>query len=31
MVPMLEGWLDTVVRKYFEDMNEALKDKAEGI
>ena len=31
MVPMLEGWLDTVVRKHFEDMNKALKDKAEAI
>ena len=30
MVPMLEGWLDTEVRKHFEDMNKALKDRAEG-
>ena len=30
MVPMLEGWLDTVVRQYFEDMNKALKDRAEA-
>lgn len=31
MVSALEGWLDTVVRKYFEDMNRALKAKAEAI
>ena len=31
MVSMLEGWLDAVVRKYFEDMNKALKDRAEAM
>lgn len=31
MVPMLEGWLDTLVRKYFEDMNKALKNRAEAM
>ena len=31
MVPMLEGWLDTVVKKHFEEMNNALKDRAEGM
>ena len=30
MVPMLEGWLDSAVRKYFEDMNQALKSRAES-
>ena len=30
-VAMLEGWLDTSVRKHFEDMNRALKDRAEAI
>jgi hypothetical protein len=30
MVPMLEGWLDSAVRKYFEDMNKALKNRAES-
>jgi hypothetical protein len=30
MVPMLEGWLDTAVRKHFEEMNKALKDRAEA-
>jgi hypothetical protein len=29
MVPSLEGWLDTVVRQHFEDMNKALKARAE--
>ena len=31
MVPMLEGWLETAVRKHFEDMNKALKGRAEAI
>jgi hypothetical protein len=31
MVPMLEGWLDTAVRKHFEEMNRALKDRAEAM
>ena len=31
MVPMLEGWLDTVVRRHFEDMNRALKNRAEAM
>ena len=29
MVPDLEGWLETVLRKYFEDMNRAFKNRAE--
>jgi hypothetical protein len=31
MVSMLEEWLDIVVRKYFEDMNKALKDRTEAM
>ena len=31
MVPMLEGWLDTVLRRYFEDMNKALKQRVEAM
>ena len=30
-VAMLEGWLDTSVRNHFEEMNRALKDRAEAI
>jgi hypothetical protein len=29
MIEALEGWLDTTVRNHFEDMNKALKAKAE--
>ena len=29
MVVSLEGWLDTVVKQNFEDMNKALKQRAE--
>ena len=29
MVASLEGWLDTAVRQNFEDMNRALKQRAE--
>ncbi len=29
MVASLEGWLDTVVKQNFEDMNRALKQRAE--
>ena len=29
MVASLEGWLDTDVKDYFEDMNRALKQRAE--
>lgn len=29
MVPALEGWLDTTVLHHFEDMNKALKTRAE--
>jgi hypothetical protein len=30
MVESLEGWLDTAVKQNFEDMNRALKQKAEN-
>ena len=30
MVASLEGWLDTVVKQNFEDMNRALKQRAES-
>jgi hypothetical protein len=30
MVASLEGWIDTVVRQNFEDMNRALKQRAEN-
>jgi hypothetical protein len=30
MVASLEGWLDTAVRQNFEDMNRALKQRAEN-
>jgi hypothetical protein len=29
IVASLEGWLDTVVKQNFEDMNRALKQRAE--
>jgi hypothetical protein len=29
MIATLEGWLDTVVKQNFEDMNRALKQRAE--
>ena len=29
MVAPLEGWLDTAVKQNFEDMNRALKQRAE--
>jgi hypothetical protein len=29
MVESLEGWLDTSVKQNFEDMNRALKQRAE--
>ncbi|HKH85062.1 MAG TPA: hypothetical protein VKA40_00810 [Nitrososphaera sp.] len=30
MVASLEGWIDTAVRQNFEDMNRALKQRAEN-
>jgi hypothetical protein len=30
IVASLEGWLDTVVKQNFEDMNRALKQRAES-
>jgi hypothetical protein len=30
MVESLEGWIDTAVRQNFEDMNRALKQRAEN-
>ena len=30
MVESLEGWLDTAVKQNFEDMNRALKQRAEN-
>jgi hypothetical protein len=30
MVASLEGWLDTAVKQSFEDMNRALKQRAEN-
>lgn len=30
MVESLEGWLDTTVKQNFEDMNRALKQRAEN-
>ena len=30
MVASLEGWLDTAVKQNFEDMNRALKQRAEN-
>jgi hypothetical protein len=30
MVASLEGWLDTAVKQNFEDMNRALKQRAES-
>jgi hypothetical protein len=30
MVSSLEGWLDTAVKQNFEDMNRALKQRAEN-
>jgi hypothetical protein len=29
MVESLEGWLDTAIKQNFEDMNRALKQRAE--
>jgi hypothetical protein len=29
MVSSLEGWLDNAIKQYFEDMNRALKQRAE--